>query len=121
MLWMHENQEYNKKMKSIIQNKIDEIEKGCGKLFEKQKETIDGWIYGACGDIGLCPSCKSEIKLLKDLQKELIDGFKKLKSKITCVGATGKLSKEFMCEQYEKEIKQKLLALDDDVGGNNGN
>jgi len=34
---------------------------------------------------------------------------KDIKSKITCTNATGKLSKEYMCEVYEKEIKAEAV------------
>ena len=41
--------------------------------------------------------------------KDKLKTLKDLKGKITCSNATGRLSKEYMCETYEKELKAEAV------------
>lgn len=58
----------------IFKNKIKEIEKGCGKDVNPYKDIIIPCGDMAGGSIYYCSECESNLKLLRDLQKEIPKG-----------------------------------------------
>lgn len=60
-------------------DKIKELEKGCGKYETRGAYTFTCGKSSKAGKIQLCNFCKSNLKLLKEVQKEVIKKIEKCK------------------------------------------
>ena len=97
-----------------MENKIAEIEKGCGKLF-KQKDDVG---MTKCGKNILCPVCKIELQAYKESQEIFRKEIKKFCDEI--LQPLTNLSVKVERKNYFKFISKKETELLKNLGISGG-
>jgi len=109
-------------MKSKIQDKISEVEKGCGKLARQ------GAFKAECGIELLCPTCQAKLLAFKEAQdilaerdKEILEIIDKFMNNLD-FNKDGRFEEKGYCETalYKKDfekLKEKIQNLKGDKNG----